>query len=105
MKNNSIATINASTLAPLCRNLNNKARKQTKVTEAKMVTPINGITSPKPNIAVHRQPVGAPVFSRNCVKDNDQYLGNSSSGTSGVSTPKIYKINPIIIVSKPKLLM
>ena len=64
MKNNSIATINASTLAPLCRNLNNKARKQTKVTEAKMVTPINGITSPNPNIAVHRQPVGAPVFSR-----------------------------------------
>jgi hypothetical protein len=46
MKNNSIAAINASTLAPLCRKLNNKARKQTKVTEAKMVTPKNGITSP-----------------------------------------------------------
>jgi hypothetical protein len=46
MKNNSIAAINANTLAPLCRKLNNKAIKQTKVTEAKMVTPKNGITSP-----------------------------------------------------------
>ena len=46
MNNNSIAAINASTLAPLCRKLNNKARNQTKVTEAKMVTPKNGITSP-----------------------------------------------------------
>ena len=71
MKNNSIAAINASTLAPLCRKLNNKARKQTKVTEAKMVTPKNGITSPNPNIAVHRQLVGAPDFSRNCFKDED----------------------------------
>ena len=73
MKNNSNAATNASTLAPLCRKLNNKARKQTKVTEAKMVTPKNGITSPKPNIAVHRQPGGAPVFSRNCFKDKDHY--------------------------------
>ena len=74
MKNNSIAAINASTLAPLCRKLNNKARKKTKVTaEAKMVTPKNGITSPKPNIAVHLQPIGTPVFSRNCFKDKDQY--------------------------------
>ena len=46
MKNKSIAAINASTLAPLCRKLNNKARKQTKVTEDKIVTPKNGITSP-----------------------------------------------------------
>ena len=64
MKNNSIAAINASTLAPLCRKLNNKARKQTKVTEAKMVTPKNGIKSPKPNIAVHHQLVGAGFFQK-----------------------------------------
>ena len=73
MKNNSIAAINASTLTPLCIKLNNKARKQTKVTVAKMVTPKNGITSPKPNIAVHRQPVGTPIVSRNCFKDKDHY--------------------------------
>ena len=68
MKNNSIAAINASTLAPLCRKLNNKARKQTKVTEAKMVTPKHGITSASPNIAVHHQPVGAPVFTETASK-------------------------------------
>jgi hypothetical protein len=73
MKKSSTAAINSNTLAPLCRKLYNKYKKQNKLPEAKMEIPKSGTTSPKPNIGVHSQPVGVPDFSRNCFKDKDQY--------------------------------
>ena len=73
MKKSSTAVINSNTLAPLCRKLYNKYKKQNKLPEAKMEIPKSGTTSPWPNIDVHSQPVGVPDFSRNCFKDKDQY--------------------------------
>ena len=46
MKKSSPAAINPNTLAPLCRKLYNKYKKQNKLPEAKMEIPKSGTTTP-----------------------------------------------------------
>jgi len=46
MKKSSTAVINSNTLAPLCRKLYNKYKKQNKLPEAKMEIPKSGTTTP-----------------------------------------------------------
>ena len=84
MKKSSTAEINYKSIAPLCRKLYNKYKKQNKIPEAKIEIPKSGTTSLWPNIDDHSQPVGVPDFSRNCFKDKDQYWGICFRGTSGV---------------------